>query len=58
MLHAPPVLSQKTRNRLRGPEQMLFERSQGVGREEWPPNALFVQLNQVLEYFCFIVLNG
>ena len=58
MLHAPPVLSQKTRNRLGGPEETLFERSLGVGREEWPPNAVVVQLNQVLQSFCSTMLDG
>ena len=57
MLHAPPVLSQKTRNRLGGPEETLFEHSTGVGREEQPPNVVVVQLNQVLHYFYFTVLN-
>ena len=42
---------------LRGPEETMFERSPGVGREEWPPNDVVVQLNQVLQSFCFTVLN-
>ena len=43
---------------LGGAEETLFERSPGVGRKEWPPNAVVVQLNQVLQSFCFIVLDG
>ena len=50
--------TKKTRNRLGDPEVALFERSLGVGREERPPNAVVVQLNQVLQSFCFTVLNG
>ena len=44
-------------NRLGGTEETLFERSPGVGREERPPNIVVVQLNQVLQTFCFTVLN-
>ena len=43
---------------LGGPEETLFERSPGVGRKERPPNVVFVQLNQVLQSFCFNVLDG
>ena len=46
-----------TRNRLEGPEETVFERSPGVGREEQPPNTVVVPLNQVLQSFYFIVLN-
>ena len=44
-------------NRLGGPEETLFEHSPEVGREEWPPNVVVVQLNQVLQSFYFIMLN-
>ena len=50
-------LAKETRNRIWGPEETLFECSPGVGREEWPPNAVVVHLNQVLQYFNFSVLN-
>ena len=42
---------------LGGPEEALFERSPGVGREERPPNTVVVQLNQVLQYFNFTMLT-
>ena len=38
---------------LGGPEEALFGRSPGVGREEQPPNAVVVKLNQVLQSFWF-----
>ena len=50
--------AKETRNKLGGPEETLFERSPGVGREERPSNVVVVQLNQVLQSFCFTVLNG
>ena len=56
MLHS--FLAKKTRNRLRGPEGALFERSPKVGREERPPDAVVVHLNQVLQSFCFTVLDS
>ena len=42
---------------LEGPEETLFERSLGVGREDCPPNAVVVQLSQVLQSFYFTLLN-
>ena len=53
---APLVLAKETRNRLGGLEETLFEHSPRVGREEWPPNAVVVYINQVLQYFYFTVL--
>ena len=50
--------SKETRNRLGGPEEVLFEHSPGVGRGERPPNAVVVHLNQVLHsivLLCYIV---
>ena len=44
LLIAPPSSSQADQNRLEGPEKSLFERSPRVGREEWPPIAIVVQL--------------
>ena len=41
-------LAKKTKNRLGGLEEALFECSPGVGREEQPSNAIVVHLNQVL----------
>ena len=55
MLHQ--FSAKKTRNRLGGPEEALFGRFPGVGREEQLPNTVVVQLNQVLQYFCFTMLN-
>ena len=42
MLHQ--FSSKETRNRVRGLEKSLFECFPRVGREEWPPNAVVVQL--------------
>ena len=44
----------ETRNRLEGPEETLFGRSPGVGREEWTPNTVVVHPNQVLHslFYC------
>ena len=36
--------AKETKNRLRGPEKSLFERSPRVGREERPPNVVVVKL--------------
>ena len=46
--------AKETWNRLEGLEETLFERSPGVGREERPPNAVVVQLNQVLQSFILL----
>ena len=43
---------------LEGLEETLFDRSPGVGMEEQPPNDVVVQLNQVLQSFCFTMLDG
>ena len=56
MLHQ--FSAKKTRNRLGGLEEALFERSPGVGREEQTPNVVVVYPNQVLHYFvllCYII---
>ena len=39
---AAPSSSQGDQSKLGGPEESLFERSPGVGREEWPPIAAVV----------------
>ena len=52
MLHH--FLAKKTRNRLGGPKEALFERSPGVGREERPPNAVVVYPNQVVHFFVLL----
>ena len=39
---AAPSSSQGDQSKLRGPEESLFERSPGVGREERPPIAVVV----------------
>ena len=46
--------AKETKNKLGGPEKTLFERSPGVGREERPPNAVVVQLKQVLQSFILL----
>ena len=46
---ATPSSSQGDQSKLGGPEESLFERSPGVGREERPPIAVVVQVpEQVL----------
>ena len=52
MLHQ--FLAKKTGNMLGGFEEALFEHSPRVGREEWPPNVVVVQLNQVLQSFVLL----
>ena len=43
MIIAAPSSSQGDQSKLGGPEESLFERSPGVGREERPPIAVVVQ---------------
>ena len=51
---AAPSSSQGDQSKLRGPEELLFERSPGVGMEERPPIAVVVQVQeQVLPYSNF-----
>ena len=46
---ATPSSSQGDQSKLGGPEESLFERSLGIGREEWPPIVVVVQAqDQVL----------
>ena len=52
MLHQ--FSAKKTKNKLGGSEEALFECSQRVGREEWPPNAVVLYPNQVLHYFVLL----
>ena len=52
MLHQ--FSAKKTRNKLGGPEEALFELSLGVGREERPPNAVVVYPKKVLHYFVLL----
>ena len=40
---AAPSSIQGDQSKLRGPEESLFERSPGVGREERPPIAIIIQ---------------
>ena len=44
LLFAPPSSNQGDQNKLKGPENSLFEHFPGVGREEWPPIAVVVQV--------------
>ena len=46
--------AKKTRNRLGGLEEVLFERFPGFGREERPPKAVVVYPNQVLDSFVLL----
>ena len=41
---AAPSSSHGDQSKLGGPEESLFERSPGVGREEWPPIDVVVQI--------------
>ena len=43
MIIAAPSSSQGDQRKLGGPEESLFERSPGVGREEQPPIVVVVQ---------------
>ena len=43
LITAAPSSSQGDRSKLGGPEESLFERSPGFGREEQPPIAVVVQ---------------
>ena len=42
LIIAAPSSSQGDQSQLRGLEESLFERSPGVGKEEWPPIAVVV----------------
>ena len=44
LIIAAPSSRQGDQSKLGGPEELLFERSPGVGREERPPIAVVVQL--------------
>ena len=58
---AAPSSSQGDQSKLGGPEESLFEHSQGVGREERPPIAVVVQsLSKFchLTVFVLVTMNG
>ena len=58
MTTAAPSSSQGDQSKLGGPEESLFERSTGVGREEQPPIAVAVQkYKQVLSLKCLCFDN-
>ena len=46
MIIATPSSSQGDQSKLEDPEELLFERSLGVGREEQPPIAVVVQAQE------------
>ena len=51
MSTAAPSSSQGDQSKLGGPEESLFERSPGVGREERPPIAVVVTVpEQILSF--------
>ena len=50
-----PSSSQGDQSKLGGPEESLFERSPGVGREERPPIAVVVQSSS---RFCYLTVFG
>ena len=55
MTTAAPSSSQGDQSKLGGPEESLFERSPGVGREERPPIVVVVQApEQVLPSTVFV----
>jgi len=51
---AAPSSSQGDQSKLGGPEESLFERSPGVGREERPPIAVVVQAQRNRFYYLLI----
>ena len=53
---AAPSSSQGDQSKLRGPKKSLSERSPGVGREEWPPIAVVVQILSRFCHLTFLVL--
>ena len=55
---AAPSSSQGDQSKLGGPEKSLFERSPGIGREEWPPIVVVVQsLNRFYYLSVFVFSN-
>ena len=58
MTIAAPSSSQGDQRKLGGPEESLFERSPGVGREERPPIVVLVQkIKQLLSLNCLSFNN-
>ena len=57
MTIAAPSSSQGDQSKLGGPEESPFELSPGVGREERPPIAVVVQVQQVLSLNCLCFNN-
>ena len=58
MIIAAPSSSQGDQSKLGGPEESMFERSLGVGREERPPIAIVVQAQeQVLSSISLYFIN-
>ena len=59
---AAPISSQGDQSKLGGPEESLFERSPGIGREERPPIAVVVQVQEsgfaIYKYFVFVYISG
>ena len=52
---AAPSSRQGDQSKLGGPEKSLFERSPGVGREEWPPIVVVVHsLNRFCHLFLYV----
>ena len=54
---AAPSSSQGDQRKFGGPEESMFERSPGIGREEQPPIAVVVQVQQVLSPNCLCFNN-
>ena len=57
MITAAPSYIQGDQSKLGDPEESLFERSPGVGREEWPPIVVVVQVQQILSLNCLCFNN-
>ena len=58
MTIAAPSSSQGDQSKLRGPEELLFERSPGVGREERPPIAVVApSLSRFCHLTIFVLIN-
>ena len=62
LIISAPSSSQGDQSKLRGPEESLFEHSPGVGREEQPPIAVVVQVQEsgsaIYKSFVFVYIFG
>ena len=54
MITVAPSSSQGDQSKLGGPEESLFERSPGIGREERPPIAIVVPRSSRFYHLCVL----